>query len=619
MTQTDPAVASEDKPVLPENFGPLRRLAGGYLPPYTLKIILMLVLMAVASAMTALFAKLIQPTMDEILVAGKAAKLGPIALSVLVIFTVQGLATYSYSVLNAMIAHGITRDLRHDLFDHLINADLAFFQSHSSGGLISRLVSDVTLAKNAIMDSFTGIGRNLLTLIFLVALMFWQNWVMSLAIFVIFPIGAFFVIRIGKKIRKLSRTTQDHSAGFSGYLLQIFQGIRHVKAYNREETERGRALKRLNDLRRLGIRNVRIGTLVSPFNQLLIGLAISGVILFGGQEVISGNMTPGQLMSFLAAFSLAYEPMKRLATLNNKLQKGLGAADRVFHFFDMPRGITSEPDAPPLEEKPEGDEIAFDQVSFQYLSNPAAEDPPALHNISFTAAPGTMTAIVGPSGAGKTTILNLIPRFYDVNAGQIRINGQDIRNVDITSLRSHIALVSQDMVLFDESVAENIAYSKPEASWEEIVEAARCAAAHEFILNLPQGYETVIGEAGTTLSGGQRQRLSLARAFLCKAPVLLLDEATSALDSASEKQIHASLENIRQDRTILIVAHRLSTIQNADRIIVMDEGCIREEGTHRDLIALKGLYAELWTLQAQKGQNAPDGDDNPMPEDTEDI
>jgi subfamily B ATP-binding cassette protein MsbA len=424
------------------------------------------------------------------------------------------------------------------------------------------------------------------------AVMFYQDWKFALMSLVVFPIAAIFVIYLGRRLRKVSRHIQRQTGILSARLSQIFQGVRQVKAYNMEQHEHARAYKAIESIKKLSIKSVQIGNLSTPVNEMLVGGVVFSVIIYGGYEILEGNMTPGQLVAFITAFSLAYEPMKKLARLNNSLQVGLGAAERVFEMLDTKAKIKSKARAQALNTKKP--KIQFKNVSFSYDKN-----QPALDGITFTAKPGTVTALVGPSGGGKSTIMNMIPRFYDINDGQIIIGTQNVKDLKLESLRSKIALVSQDVTIFDDTVASNIAYglmgiSDAGISQEEIEAAAKDAAAHEFIINMPEGYQTMLGENGTKLSGGQKQRISIARAILRDAPILLLDEATSALDNESEQLVQEAFQRLEKGRTTLVIAHRLSTVKDADQILVMNQGQIIEQGTHDGLVKQKGLYAQMY-------------------------
>ncbi len=566
--------------------GLLRRLVHDYLRPYYNLLGWAIFFMILGAAMTAAFAKLVEPILDEVLVNRREDMILPIGLSVFAVFCLNGVATYIHTLQMNKIGQSIVADIQRDLFVRFIGLDLRFFHENPSGELVSRIVNDVNILRGTVSDGLTGLGKSLLTLVLLVGLMFWQDAHLTVLVFVIFPVTAFVVGKIGRKLRKISVSTQAETATMMYTLGQIFQGIRQVKAYGMEAYEGRRAQKVIDRVKKLSIKSTRVGTLTTPLNETLLGLALMSVIMYGGYRVTSGLLTAGELMSFITAFALAYEPIRRLSKLYNTIQQGMGAADRIFEMMDRQPGIRDTEYAQELNVMQPV--IAFDNVRFDY-----ADGDQALKNVSFTAAPGSMTALVGPSGAGKTTIINLIPRFYDVTGGSIKIDGIDIRNITLESLRRNIAFVSQDITIFDDTVRNNIGYGRADATEENIIAAARSAAAHEFILALPQGYDTVLGEDGVKLSGGQRQRISIARAVLRNAPILLLDEATSALDNESERLIQASLNELQKGRTTLVIAHRLSTIQHADQIIVLQDGQVVETGTHGALLAANGLYARM--------------------------
>ncbi len=566
------------------------RLFREYMIPYMGRMMLALFFMLLAAAMTAGFAKLLEPVVDNVLVETRRHLIVPMAGAVFLCFFIRGLSTYIHTVIMNKVTQALVADIQRELFRRFLSLDLAFFHENPSGQLVSRVMSDVEVVRMAVAGTFMGLGKNFLTLAFLVALMFHQDWRLSLIAFLFFPFAAGFVAYIGRRLRKLSGNLQENKAQLSAVMTQIFQGIRQVKAYGMEDFENNRAGRSIDEVKDLNIKSVRVGTLSTPFNETVIGLAVMGVVIYGGMQVLNQTLTTGSLLSFIAAFALAYEPMKKLATLNNTLQMGFGAADRVFDMLDRVPVIQEAPDAKELKtQKPE---ITFDRVSFQYED----EGEQALKEINLTIPSGKVTALVGPSGGGKTTILNMILRFYDPTAGQINIDGQDIRTLTLSSLRGHCALVSQDITIFDDSVRANIAYGNQNATDEEIEAAAKAAAADDFIRELPDGYDTRLGEQGTKLSGGQRQRIAIARAVLKDAPILLLDEATSALDNESERAIQETLSALQKGRTTLVIAHRLSTVQNADQIVVLDKGALAEQGRHEDLLKKKGIYARMYEL-----------------------
>lgn len=544
--------------------------------------------MLMASAMTAVFAGLMEPVMDRVLVAGNRSMIFPLAFGILFCFVTTGICTYLHTIMMNKIGQGIVSDIQKDLFSRFMRLDLAFFQNHPSGQLLSRVVNDVAMMRSSVADSLTGIGRSFISLIFLVGVMFYQDWVLTLIALTVFPIAGGFLTHVGRRLRKLSGNIQQEIAFLSDHLSQIFQGIRQVKAYGMEAHENSRAYDAIDRVRRLMIKAVRVGTMSVPVNEILVGLAIFAIIVYGGFQIADGNTTVGSLISFITAFALAFEPIRRLAKLNNTLQMGLGCADRVFEMMDLEPSIRNNPGAVAL--KTAQPQILFEHVSFRYLN----AETEALNKVSLTIPAGKVTALVGPSGGGKSTIMNLIPRFYDVADGRITIDGLDLRSLTLESLRLHIAMVSQDITIFDDTARANIAYGREGASEEDIIAAARAAEADGFISAMPDGYDTRLGENGVMLSGGQRQRIAIARAILRNAPILLLDEATSALDNESEQAIQKSFAELRKGRTTLVIAHRLSTVQNADQIIVLDRGQVAEQGTHEELIARQGLYARMY-------------------------
>ena len=558
-----------------------------YVKPYMWQLIIAVFFMAVAASMTAAVAFMIESVIDDVLSGENQEAVVPIGLTMLGVFVVSGISTYIHSVLMARVGQSIVADIQHSLFSHFMTLDLTFFHNNPSGQLISRVINDVQVVRVAVSNSLTGIGKNFLTLVFLVGVMFYQDWKLSLVAFTLFPFIALFVAYLGKKLRNVSVRTQDEMASLSDRLSQIFQGIRQVKSYGMESYESDRAQSAINKVRALNIKTASVGHLSTPVNETIVGIVMFGIIVYGGYQASMGASSTGEIGSFLAAFIMAYEPMKKLAKLNNALQTGLGSAERVFEMLDLKPQIRSAEGAKLLQvSKPN---ITFRDVYFSYEGS----DIPALQGINFTAQAGKMTALVGRSGSGKTTIMNLIPRFYDSDEGQVLIEGQDVRIVRLDSLRENIALVSQDITIFDDTIAANIAYGRLGASQEEITEASKAAAAHGFIMEMVDGYETRVGEDGVKLSGGQRQRIAIARAILRDVPILLLDEATSALDNESERSVQQALKVLEKGRTTIAIAHRLSTVQAADQIIVMDQGRIVETGSHDELIQKDGHYRRM--------------------------
>jgi ATP-binding cassette, subfamily B, bacterial MsbA len=568
----------------------VRRLAGDFMRPHAGRIVLAFLLMGLAAASTAGRAWLMEPVLDRIFVAREAALLLLIAGGALALALVKGLADYGEAVLMTRVGQRVIADVQIALFARLMRADLAYFHANPTGTLISRFTSDAALLRSAAANVLGAIGKDAVTVIFLIGVMFYQDWLLAVVSFFVFPLAIRPIVGIGRRIRRVTANTQAEIGQLTTLLNQTFQGARHVKAYGMEEYEERRAAGLIERLFALIDRGTRTRARASPMMETLGGTAIAIVILYGGHQVISGARSPGALFSFITALLLAYQPLKSLANLNASLQEGLAAAQRIFEVLDVEPTIRDLPGARTL--RIDGGEIRFDAVRFGYVPGAVAID-----GVSLTIPAGCTVALVGPSGAGKSTILNLIPRFFDVDAGRIEIDGQDVRSVTIASLRSAIALVAQEVSLFDDTVRANIAYGRFGASTADIEAVARAAAADAFIGELPKGYDTVVGEHGVRLSGGQRQRIAIARAMLKKAPILLLDEATSALDSESERQVQRALETLIRGRTTLVIAHRLSTIHGADLICVVDRGQIVEVGRHMELLARDGLYARLYSMQ----------------------
>jgi subfamily B ATP-binding cassette protein MsbA len=558
-----------------------------YLLPHGGALALALLFMVIASATTSGKALLIRHIFDDIFAQKRPELILPIAGLVLVVFLAGGLASYGSSVILNRIGQGVVTDIQRDSLAHLIRSDLAFFHDHPAGELISRLTTDIDEMRYAVVESLTNFGKTTLTLILLIAVMFREDWRLASFTFVVFPLAGLWVGRRGKRLRRVSNATQVERAEFAHLLNQTFQNVRHIKAYGMEAYEQKRVGEAIQRLFHLAHKAFRIAALSDPVNELLGAIPICALIIYGGYRVIDGTTTTGALFAFITAFMLAFEPIKRLAKSSAVLQRGLSAAERLFRVLDDPPTVGDRPGAVPLA--PGAATIRFENVRFSYKGN-----QPALDGISFEVPEGRTVALVGPSGAGKSTVLSLIPRFYDVDSGAVLIGGQDVRSVTLQSLRAQMALVSQEVALFDDTVLANIAYGRPAASEAEIRAAAEGAAADSFIQALPQGYQTRVGENGVKLSGGQRQRIAIARALLRGAPILLLDEATSALDSESERIVQEALAVLGRGRTVLVIAHRLSTVVNADLIHVLDRGRVAESGSHAELLRQGGLYAKLY-------------------------
>ncbi len=566
------------------------RLLRESVSPYKGWIVLAVACMAVMAVATALSAWLMKPVVNEIFVARNRDLLWPIGGAVLATFLVKGVATYAQATLMSFVGLKIIADSQNRLFAHLSRMDIGFFHGISTGKLISRFTIDINQMRVAVSNALTGVGKDMLSLIGLVVVMFIQDWRLALISFFVFPVAIYPIVRLGRRMRKVTINTQEEMGLFTTLLEQTFQGIRVVKSYGMEGYERSRIENIVERIFRLNLKSARTRALSSPIMETLGGTAVAIVIVYGGYQVTADRMDSGAFFSFITALLLAYEPMKRLANLNASLQEGLAGAQRLFQMLDTKTTIVEKPDARDLG-KVKGN-IRIEGLRFSYLPG-----TPAIDGITLDVAAGKTVALVGPSGAGKSTLLNLIPRFYDVDEGRVLIDGFDVRDVTLSSLNANMALVSQEITLFDDTVRANIAYGKAGATEAEIMDAARHAAAADFINALPKGFDTMVGEQGIRLSGGQRQRLAIARAMLKNAPILLLDEATSSLDTQSERQVQKALGELMEGRTTLVIAHRLSTVVDADLICVIENGKVSEQGSHEELLARGKVYAHLHALQ----------------------
>jgi subfamily B ATP-binding cassette protein MsbA len=576
----------------------LARLLAESVRPYAAWIVFALVCMAIVAGATSLSAYLMEPVVNEVFIAKRFDILWLVGIAILVTFSVKGIANYGQAALMSKVGLRIVADNQNRLFAHLVRMNVSFFHAHASGGLVSRFIFDIQMMRRAVSDVLTSFGKDLMSLIGLVSVVFIQDWKLALISGFVFPVAVYPILRLGRRIRKVTANTQSELGLLSTLLEQSFQGIRVVKAYGMEDYEQGRIETLVHRIYVLTYKAARIRALSRPIMETLAGIAVAVVVVYGGYRVILDEMDPGSFFSFITALLLAYEPMKRLANLNASLQEGLAGAGRLFDLLDTAPAVRERPEARDLVVRKGG--IRFENVRFAY-------DPEhrVLDGIDLEVPAGRIVALVGPSGAGKSTLLNLIPRFYDVDSGHVRIDGRDVRDITFSSLYANIALVSQEIALFDDTIRANIAYGRSGATTDEVEVAARRAGADEFIAALPAGYDTVVGEQGIRLSGGQRQRLAIARAILKNAPILLLDEATSALDTESERQVQSALQELMRGRTTLVVAHRLSTVVGAHLIYVIDAGRVAECGTHTDLLARRGLYSRLYALQLSEDREAP--------------
>jgi ATP-binding cassette, subfamily B, bacterial MsbA len=556
-----------------------------------LRLFLAMLCMLVMAVCTAASAYLIKPAIDDIFIEKNLDMLRLIPLAVVLIYILRGLSMYGQNYFMNYVGQGIIRQLRNLLYDKIQDLPLAFFHEQKTGTLMSRITNDVNIIRDMVSHSVTSALKDCFTIVGLVAVIFYRDWKLaSIALFIL-PVAFYPVVKLGRRVRRVSTGCQEAMADMNVFLHETFSGTKIVKAFGMEAFEKQRFSKKTQNLFRLEMRAVIARSLSSPIMEFLAGVGIAFIIWYGGYSVISGTSTTGTFFSFMAAVLMLYEPVKKMSRLNNRIQEGLAAADRVFDIIEQESNII-EADRP-VELNQGSHAVAFGNVSFQYDENESR----VLKNINLHVRAGEILALVGMSGGGKTSLVNLIPRFYDVTRGAIRIDDVDIRDTSLAGLRRQIAIVTQEPILFNDTVRNNIAYGNPEAGEDQIVMAAKQAYAHDFIKGFPQGYDTVIGELGERLSGGEKQRMCIARALLKDAPILILDEATSSLDTESEMWVQKALENLMQGRTTFVIAHRLSTVAYAHRIVVLVKGEIVEEGRHDTLLEQKGVYFKLHQMQ----------------------
>jgi subfamily B ATP-binding cassette protein MsbA len=568
-----------------------------YARPYRGRLAGAIAAMIVYGVASAGIAYLIQPIFDQVLPTGQS--LGFVVTAVLGLYFFKGIGAYLSSYLMTDVGQRVVQDLRNVLFRHILKQSAAFFSSQTTGRLLSRITNDVAQIQNAVSETVGDLLRESLSIVGYLAVLFYTDARLAVVCLTGAPMVVYPLVRLGQSVRRTTRRSQEALEHMTHVSAEAFSGHRIVKAFGAEGREADKFEQASGALYRINMRVTSALSVLPPLMEFMGGVAFVGALWVGSQEISSGRLTPGSFVRFVAALFMMYAPAKKLSRVNANIQQALAASERIFDILDTHSEVEDRAGAPPAP--PFARAIEFRDVKFAY----AGADGATLDGVSLTVKAGQMVAIVGRSGAGKTTLVNLLPRFYDVTGGTILIDGVDIRDVTLASLRAQIGIVTQETVLFDDTIATNIAFGRPTASQADIEAASRTAHAHEFITGLDAGYQTEIGERGQRLSGGQRQRLAIARALLRDSPILILDEATSSLDAESEMLVQEALSTLMRNRTSLVIAHRLSTVRRADAIVVLEQGQIVEVGTHDELLARGGAYAKLYELQLQEDQTGP--------------
>ena len=564
-----------------------------YLKPYQVRLIAAFVCSGMVAASSGAYAWLVKPVLDEIFINKNEALLFALPLVLFAVSVLKSAFSYGQNYLMNYVGNQVITDIRQELFGKLIRLPVKYHDANTSGRLVSRVINDVTVMANAVSGVLKDVFQQGLTFLVMLGVIFYQNWKLGGMSIIVIPLAVVTMMRMGKRLRALATSGQERMGDMASTLQESLSGIRMVKAYGREDAEAERFKESNKAFYDTRMKAIQVSSLGSSHMELIGVVGVAAIIWYGGSLVISGDLTPGAFFSFLTAMFMAYTPIRRLSGSNNEIQQALAAAERVFSVIDLK--TEQEIDQGQVAMPPIRQSVLYQDVTFLY----DGQTVPALSDIELEIRAGEMVALVGSSGSGKTTLANLLPRFYEPTAGRVLIDGVDIQSFTLASLRAQIGIVSQEVVLFDDTVLNNISFGRIGATEAEIVQAAALAFAQEFIERLPQGYQTMIGERGVKLSGGERQRLAIARAILRDPPLLILDEATSALDTESERVVQLALSNLMAHRTTLVIAHRLSTVQRADRIVVLYRGTIVETGTHDELLLRGGQYKRLHALQFQ--------------------
>ena len=568
-----------------------------YLKPYRVRLGAAFVCSAMVAAFSGAYAWLVKPVLDEIFINKNEALLLVLPLALFAVAVLKSAFSYGQNYLMNYVGNQVITDIRQELFGRMVRLPVPYHDANTSGRLVSRVINDVTLMANAIAGVLKDIFQQGLTFLVMLGVIFYQNWKLGSMSVIVIPIAVLTMMRMGKRLHALGKSGQEQMGDMASTLQETLSGIRMVKAYARETAEAERFRESNRAFLSTTMKAIQVSSLGSSHIEVIGVVGVAVIIWYGGFLVINGDMTPGAFFSFLAAMFMVFAPLRRLSGSNNTIQQALAAAERVFNVIDLE--TEQEADEGQLVMPPIMRSVTYRDVTFLY----EGQTVPALSDVDLVIPAGQMVALVGSSGSGKTTLANLLPRFYIPTAGTVLIDGVDIQSFTLSSLRAHIGIVSQEVILFDDTVFNNIAFGRQGAVEADVVQAAKLAYAHDFIERLPQGYATMVGEKGIKLSGGERQRLAIARAILRDPPLLILDEATSALDTESERVVQMALTNLMAHRTTLVIAHRLSTVQRADRIVVMDRGTIVETGTHDELLLRGGQYKRLHALQFQDVPN----------------